>query len=212
MVTSNRAFGERISHLAPPERLSLARAGVLLSPQVPLLYMGEEWDASNPFLFFVDFSQDEALASAVREGRRREFANFKSFTEQEGGIQIPDPTLEESVRLSVLDWDEASRPRHAEARAETRRLLRLRREEIVPLTMTAFLGATRDWSAPGCLSVTWRFAGGTLSFVANLSDQAVELDRGEPEQIIWASPSSNVAGGRLHLPSWTGVFIKSAAA
>src|SRR5215212_3277138 len=93
--TGNRDFGERLSHLIPPERLALARAGLLLSPQVPMLYMGEEWDASTPFLFFVDFSDDEPLSTAVREGRRREFAKFKAFAEQHGGEQIPDPTSKE---------------------------------------------------------------------------------------------------------------------
>jgi maltooligosyltrehalose trehalohydrolase len=208
----NRAFGERISHLVPQDRLALARAGLILSPQIPMLYMGEEWDASNPFLYFVDFSDDEDLSSAVREGRRREFANFKSFAEQHGERQIPDPTLEETVTLSALDWDEASRAPHADTRAEIRKLLRLRHEEVVPLTKTAFLGASRNLLEPGFLDVTWRFAGGTLHFVANFGDRPVQFNVGDRGRVIWASPSADHTSGRFHLPSWTGVFLKAGPA
>ena len=204
----NRALGERISHLAPPERLALARAGVLLAPHVPMLYMGEEWDASNPFLYFVDFSEDQALSEAVREGRRREFANFKSFAEQHGATQIPDPTHEDTVKLSALDWNEASRPPHTDARASTRALLQLRETDVVPLTKTAFLGADYALPRPGCLAATWRFAGGTLRFIANLGDQDAALDVGRKEMAIWASAGVDRADGRVRLPSWTGIFLK----
>jgi maltooligosyltrehalose trehalohydrolase len=203
----NRAFGERISHLAPPERLELARAGLLLSPQVPLLYMGEEWDASTPFLYFVDFSDDEALSNAVREGRRREFANFKSFAEQHGERQIPDPTLEETFTIPALRWDEAARPPHAETRDEVRRLLRLRQQEVVPLMKTRFLGASRMLPSPDCLDVTWRFAGGTLRFLGNFGERAADMDKGDG-RVLWASRSATVEVSRARLPSWTGVFLR----
>ena len=207
----NRALGERISHLTSPERLALARAGVLLAPQVPMLYMGEEWDASNPFLYFVDFSADEALSEAVREGRRREFANFKSFAEQHGETQIPDPTHEDTVKLSSLDWEEASRPPHADARAAVRRLLEIRAQEVVPLTKTAFLGADHNLAGPGCLAATWRFAGGALRFLANFGDRDATPDIGAAERVIWASPGVERAETQVRLPSWRGVFLKGAA-
>ena len=209
--TGNRAFGERLSHLVAPERLALARAGLLLSPQVPMLYMGEEWAASTPFLYFVDFSGDEALSKAVREGRRREFAKFTSFSEG-GGQQVPDPTSEDTFRRSILQWDEISRPPHAEARSEVQGLLRLRQDEVVPLTKTAFLGASRELPQSGGLDVTWRFAAGTLRFAANFGDSPMEFDGGDRGQVIWASPSANHASGRLRLPSWSGVFLKSGPA
>jgi maltooligosyltrehalose trehalohydrolase len=207
----NRAFGERIGHVAPPERLSLARAGLLLSPQIPLLYMGEEWAASSPFLYFVDFSDDEELARAVREGRRREFANFKSFAEQHGDRQIPDPTLEETFALSRLDWGERARAPHAEVLAQTRRLLEIRRAEIVPLTKTAFMDATCTLQRPDCLDVCWRFAGGTLRFLANFSEQPVDLETDGNGQVVWASRMATRESGLAHLPAWTGLFTKSAA-
>jgi maltooligosyltrehalose trehalohydrolase len=206
----NRAFGERISHLTAPERLALARAGLLLSPQVPLLYMGEEWDATTPFLYFVDFSDDEDLSNAVREGRRREFANFKSFAEQHGERQIPDPTLEETFAIPALRWDEATRAPHAETRDEVRRLLRLRQHEIVPLIKTPFLGATRELLPLDSLAVTWRFAGGTLRFLANFGDGTADLDKGDGG-VLWVSPAATIGVSRARLPSWTGVFLKTMA-
>jgi maltooligosyltrehalose trehalohydrolase len=207
----NRAFGERINHLASEERLSLARAGLLLSPQIPLLFMGEEWAAASPFLFFVDFSEDEALARAVREGRRREFANFKSFAEQHGERQIPDPTLEETFLLSRLDWSERARSPHAEVLAEARRLLGIRREVVVPLTKTAFLGAACSQPKPDCLHVTWRFAGGSLQFLAQFGEAPVEVETADEGKVIWASPGANCESGRVRLPSWTGLFLTGSA-
>jgi maltooligosyltrehalose trehalohydrolase len=203
----NRAFGERISALAAPERLALARAGLLLSPQTPLLFMGEEWAASNPFLFFVDFSDDPELARAVRDGRRREFANFKSFAEQHAERQIPDPTAEETFRLSVLDWAEPERPPHAGIREEVRRLLRLRQGEVVPLSKTGFLGASRDLPTPDSLDVVWRFEAGTLRFVANFGGEQRAFAETAGERMLWSN-AGEPARGWVRLGPWTGAFLK----
>jgi maltooligosyltrehalose trehalohydrolase len=208
----NRAFGERLSHLAPPERLALARAALILAPQIPMLFMGEEWSPSTPFLFFVDFSDDPQLAQAVRDGRRREFAHFKAFAEQHGERQIPDPTLEETFTLSALDWAEAKRRPYADMFEETKRLLALRRTEIVPLTKTAFLGATRAEPQPGCLDVVWRFAGGTLRFIACFSEGGVEVGPPADNRVLWTSPKARRISSRLSLPAWSGAFLTSPAA
>ncbi len=88
----NRALGERISQLVPPEAVRAAAAIVLLGPFVPLLFAGEEWAASSPFLYFTDHG-DENLAAAVREGRRREFAEL-----HRDGIEVPDPQAARDVR------------------------------------------------------------------------------------------------------------------
>jgi maltooligosyltrehalose trehalohydrolase len=206
----NRGFGERISHLATPERLALARAALLLAPQIPLLFMGEEWAASSPFLFFVDFTDDPELSRAVRDGRRREFANFKSFAEQHGERQIPDPTDEETFRLSVLDWSEATRSPHAAVRGEVRRLLRLRHDEIVPLTKSRFVGATHGCPTPGSLDVTWRFGAGTLRFVANFGGRDATLVVEEEPHLLWSN-AGEPRGGELRLAPWTGAVLKSPA-
>jgi maltooligosyltrehalose trehalohydrolase len=203
----NRAFGERLTDLAPPERLRLARAGLLLSPQIPLLFMGEEWGATTPFLFFVDFADDPALQEAVREGRKREFKSFKSFAERAHGREIPDPTLPETAERSRLDWSDPGRSPFREVLDETRTLLALRRAEVVPLLKTRFCGATYDVSPERMLSVTWRFEGATLRFAANLGIEAVEADT-KGWTLLWTNAP---AGGTLtlgKLAPWTGHFAK----
>ncbi|MFL5216222.1 MAG: malto-oligosyltrehalose trehalohydrolase, partial [Microvirga sp.] len=204
----NRAFGERIAELAVPEHLALARAGLLLSPQIPMLYMGEEWAASAPFLFFVDFSDDPELSQAVRDGRQREFANFRGFAEQHGERDIPDPTAEETFRRSVLDWSEAERSPHAEARDEVRRLLRLRQGEVVPLTRSAFCGAAHAVPAPRMLDVTWRFAAGTLRFVANFGEASRAFDAPAGTRVLWSN-AGLPQGETMRLRPWTGAVLKS---
>lgn len=118
----NRALGERISHLVDAERVKVGAALMLTAPFVPLLFQGEEWGASSPFLYFVDH-EAEALAEAVRTGRQREFARFGWLPEQ-----VPDPQDEATFRRAKLDWDEWQRDPHQGLMAWYRRLIRLRRE------------------------------------------------------------------------------------
>ena len=146
----------------------------------------------------------------MRDGRRREFAHFKSFAEMHGERQIPDPTSEETFALACLRWDEAAREPHAATRAEIGRLLHLRRDEIVPLLKTPFLGADRALRGD-CLEVTWRFGGGTLRFVGNFGSDPAAIDAGDGARVIWASPSAEGRDGGLGLPTWTGAFLKSAS-
>jgi maltooligosyltrehalose trehalohydrolase len=203
----NRAFGERLSDLVEPERLRLARALFLLAPQIPLLFQGEDWAATSPFLFFVDFENEPDLASAVREGRRREFSHFAAFADPEANARIPDPTSRETFERSRIDWSEAGRGFHAEVRAETRALLRLRREEIVPLLASRFDGGRYRLPTPDSVEVTWRFVAGSLRLFANFgqSEQRFEAAGLRP---IWQSSGARLAGDALHLPPWTGAILK----
>jgi maltooligosyltrehalose trehalohydrolase len=117
----NRATGERSSHLLSPGLLKVGAALVLTSPFVPMLFQGEEWAATSPFLYFTDH-RDPELAQAVREGRREEFAAFGWDPEN-----IPDPQSADSFERSRLDWDERSRHPHSEIMAWHRALIELRR-------------------------------------------------------------------------------------
>ncbi|MGE7416808.1 malto-oligosyltrehalose trehalohydrolase [Methylobacterium tarhaniae] len=204
----NRALGERLSHLAEPEKLALARAGLLLSPQIPMLWMGEEWSASTPFLFFVDFAPDEELNKAVRDGRRREFKSFAAFADEEKAKTIPDPTAEATFRRSILDWAERELSPHREVLADTTALLHLRQREVVPLTKTAWQGGAYALPRPDVVDVTWSFAGGTLRFVGVFGGDAYAPGP-LPGRVIWRSPSvSQDENGSLVLPAWSGVFVK----
>ncbi|GAB3255680.1 malto-oligosyltrehalose trehalohydrolase [Larkinella harenae] len=94
----NRMAGERTSQLVSFEMQKLLAAAVLVSPYLPLLFMGEEWGAPNPFLYFVSHTDPE-LAEAVRQGRQQEFADFH------GQGEVPDPVAEETFQQSKLVWD-----------------------------------------------------------------------------------------------------------
>lgn len=118
----NRAKGERSSHLMNPARLKIAAALVFTAPFIPMLFQGEEWGASSPFLYFTDH-EDTELGRAVSKGRREEFAGFGWDPEE-----IPDPQARESFERSRLDWNEIHRQPHAELIEWHRSLIRLRRQ------------------------------------------------------------------------------------
>ncbi len=119
----NRARGDRIGHLAGPERQKIGAALVLTAPFVPMIFQGEEWAASTPFPYFTDHANPE-LAVAVREGRRREFAAFGWSP-----TDIPDPQDPATFRSAKLDWDERHRSPHSEMLDWYRRLIELRRSQ-----------------------------------------------------------------------------------
>jgi malto-oligosyltrehalose trehalohydrolase len=129
--TGNRAFGERLSHLTTPDLYKLCAAVYLLAPSVPMLFMGEEWAASTSFLYFCDFPEE--LASAVKEGRRKEFSKFPEFCLPESVKAIPDPTDEETFNKSVLNWNEINEKYHSEVLEYYKTLIRLRKEYVIPV-------------------------------------------------------------------------------
>jgi maltooligosyltrehalose trehalohydrolase len=205
----NRAFGERLTELAPPDRLALARAALLLGPQIPMLYMGEEWGSTTPFLYFVDF-EDEDLARAVRDGRRREFARFKSFSEQHDAEEIPDPTLEDTYDRSRLDWDDLAKAPYRDVLSETTRLLQLRATAVVPLTKSRFLGASFSQPDQQAFDIVWRFEDGTLRFLANFGEADFKTAVNETVRTIWKSDAASFDGRQARLPQWTGLFVTDA--
>jgi maltooligosyltrehalose trehalohydrolase len=116
----NRAKGERLSALTSVGRVKIAAALVMASPFVPLIFQGEEWAASSPFLYFTDHEPD--LGKLVSEGRKQEFAAFGWKPEE-----VPDPQDEATFTRSRLRWDEISEPEHAGVLAWYRELIALRR-------------------------------------------------------------------------------------
>jgi maltooligosyltrehalose trehalohydrolase len=123
----NRALGERLTVLADPHALEAAIALQLLCPQIPLVFMGEEDASPTPFQFFTD--HHGALAEAVREGRRREFAGFAAFADPQRRAEIPDPNAPSTFERSRPKADPDRGPAR---RALYRRLLAIRSEVIVP--------------------------------------------------------------------------------
>jgi malto-oligosyltrehalose trehalohydrolase len=199
----NRAFGERIATLAEPAAVQAAVAIVLLAPAVPLLFMGEEWSAAQPFLFFCDFGSD--LAQAVRDGRRREFARFPEFADQTARARIPDPNSPETFARAILDWTAPGREPHRTWLALYRRLLALRRREIVP-RLSGIRGGQAHFELLGdeALRVEWRLGDGSrLTLIAHMRDSTVPAGRLEVGGRILHSTDADAAAGPLRqLPPW----------
>jgi malto-oligosyltrehalose trehalohydrolase len=164
----NRALGERLSALAPPEAVAALQAVFLLAPAVPLLFMGEEYGAPEPFCFFADFAGP--LADAVRDGRRNEFARFADFADPAARERIPDPTAESTYHASKLDWSKRAEPRHRDWAARTQAILAVRRREIAPRFARMYGGAAQaELAGAALLSLRWTHDDATLHLVAQLS-------------------------------------------
>ncbi len=196
----NRALGERLNRLAQPALLEAMQAILLLSPHIPLIFMGDEFGETRPFLFFTDFHGD--LARAVREGRRREFAEFAAFAGDAAGLlTIPDPNDIETFEASKLDWSRCETSQGAKTLDRLRSLLAIRQERIAPHLGAAGSHSGRVLSREeGALAVDWALDGMLLQLRANLSDDAAQLPPARGE-VIWsnvpdvagAMPASSVA-------------------
>ena len=123
----NRAFGERLTASCSPEAYRAASALLCLVPYTPLIFQGQEWAASTPFLYFTDHNPE--LGRLVTEGRRKEFKGFAAFADEESIKRIPDPQAESTFNASKLNWAERGEGMHAGMLALYREALRLRREE-----------------------------------------------------------------------------------
>jgi malto-oligosyltrehalose trehalohydrolase len=204
----NRAFGERLAALAPEAALRAAAALLLLAPGVPMLFMGEEWGAPEPFPFFCDFGPE--LSEAVREGRRREFEAFPAFRDPAARERIPDPGAAATFEAALLDRSRAAEPPHAALRSLHAALIATRRREIVPLLRAAPGGGARfERLGERALRVVWTLGGdATLALRANLaatpSPAAPAL---EPGRVLFELPDGAALRARDgSLPPWSAVF------
>jgi maltooligosyltrehalose trehalohydrolase len=206
----NRAFGERIADLAAFEAVKAIQAVLLLAPNIPLLFMGEEWGATQPFCFFTDFHDE--LADAVREGRRREFQKFPEFASEEARAHIPDPNDFSTFAASRLDWSVPEQPEHAEWLDFVRELLRLRREEIAP-RLAGISGGSAALIGETALQVAWALGDQSrLTLIANLADRAGEISLEDQIEgdVLFASPrdvEDDLRQGRL--PPWSVLWLLS---
>jgi maltooligosyltrehalose trehalohydrolase len=120
----NRAFGDRLHHRVPPESWRAASTLLLMAPMTPLLFMGQEWAATTPFLYFTDL--DPSLGQQVTDGRRREFAHFPEFSDDRMRRSIPDPQAVTTFEASRLKWEERAQPQHRAVLELYRALIALR--------------------------------------------------------------------------------------
>jgi maltooligosyltrehalose trehalohydrolase len=166
----NRPFGERLTQLVPLQAVRTLAAINLLSPHIPLLFMGEEWAATQPFMFFSDVGED--LAATIRESRKKE---LKDIPLPEGA-KPPDPMSETTFRACKLDWDSVSEESSTRHLSLYRRLIALRQKEIVPrLNGMEGHGARFAVVGPKAIEVVWILGDKSeLSLVANLSAEPLE--------------------------------------
>jgi maltooligosyltrehalose trehalohydrolase len=194
----NRAMGERLLQLATPERLRAATALLLLSPQIPLLFMGEEDGSVSPFLFFTDFHDE--LADAVREGRRKEFAGHSAFSDPDRRAAIPDPNAHDTFHRSRPQ----AGPDSEAWRAFYRDLLALRRDQIVPRLPGASPTGARAIGDKAVLA-RWAMGDGTeLCLALNLGVEPVAIDApvGMLFFALGGGPAGTLAPGSLQ--AWLG--------
>ncbi|MGW9229311.1 malto-oligosyltrehalose trehalohydrolase [Pseudorhizobium sp. NPDC055634] len=189
----NRAFGDRLLTLAGPQKTGALLSALLLSPHIPLLFMGEEFGETRPFLFFTDFHGE--LAKAVRDGRRREFAGHAGHGHEDE--EIPDPNAEATFTGCKLDWSKVTSPEGRKWLDLVRDLLALRRKLIVPMLGSARqAGGSIVKAEDGLVAVTWLFPDGEIGMAINLGAEAKPLPV-LPGDVVHRLPPDAGKDGRL---------------
>ena len=200
--TGNRAFGDRLRSLTDDDSLRAATALMLLSPQIPMLFMGEETGSRQPFCFFTGYTGD--LADAVREGRRKEFAKFAAFNDPEQRARIPDPNDPATFKLSQpfgthIDQDADD---IAAWRGFYHDALAVRHQYVIP----GLLGGARALGAQvidGAIIARWRLSNGNrLTVAVNLSERDASVPpcpardaQGAPLAVACLADADAHAGG-----------------
>ncbi len=196
------ASGSRASSRRKPSTAALAL--LLLSPQIPLLFMGEDYGERRPFQFFTDFAGD--LAETVRKGRSEEFHRFKAFTEADARHVIPDPNALATFAASRLDPDAADNPEGKSRAALIKALLAARAAHIVPvLPMIGGNAGTVEAQNGPAFIVSWRLGrSGALIIAANLSADEARLPAQTRGTLVFAhgdAAADALADGTL--PPWS---------
>lgn len=175
----NRAMGDRLTTLADPQALRSAMALLLLSPFVPMLFLGEEYAARHPFLFFTSHNDD--LAQLVREGRRAEFKHFAAFQDEARRKAIPDPNAASTFDASVADQADPAMFTFMQD------LLALRHKHVVP-GIPGCRSLNVEVLAPGAVQAEWRLGTGRrLAITLNLGHDTVSSD-GAAGGVVFADP------------------------
>ncbi len=172
----NRAMGERLSAAVSIDAYRMASAVLLFLPMTPLLFMGQEWAASTPFLYFTD--HDPELGARVSAGRREEFKRFRAFADPEARERIPDPQDRATFERSRLRWEERDRGEHARTLRLYRELLSLRRDD--PVLKVSAREGLRAEVVGSVLRVIREVGGEERVLLANFSDRRAGLESLRP--------------------------------
>ncbi len=170
----NRPLGDRLGSLTSPQALRALAAIYLLAPEIPLVFMGEEWDSRRPFLYFTDMSPE--LGETIRKGRLDEFKQSPDGIDHSD--ELLNPNSEESFLASKLDWTERKAKHNADHLGLYRKLLAIRREEVVPRIAELANNTGRyEIIAGRALKVRWTLTDGSvLHLLANLhTDPLIDI-------------------------------------
>ncbi len=204
----NRALGERLGHLVKNEKaLRAATAVLLLAPSPPMLFMGEEWNAPEPFPYFCDFEPE--LAAKVREGRKKEFRHFDRFRDPAHSASLPDPTIAATLKSARLDWSKLTVAGHEDWLDLYRRLLMIRQRDIVPLVPEIRFGACSKLEAGAAFAVDWALSeGSVLHLIANLADEPARLVGRTAGRLIYAThPNIRQTVTKNELAPWSVTWL-----
>jgi len=190
----NRAMGERLSTLVRPAPMRAATLLLLMSPQIPMIFMGEEWGETKPFLFFADHSGE--LAESISEGRRREFATFKSFNDPEQRKKIPDPNALSTFTASIPEIPLTPSEDQTAMLAFYEMALQIRATEIMPRIPGAVSKGAHALGKTGIRAV-WKMGDGAmLTIAANFNDHHLQCEPGEGT-LLMSSTTAPMSGASL---------------
>jgi maltooligosyltrehalose trehalohydrolase len=193
----NRALGTRLCHDVSLDAYCLASTLLLFLPMTPLLFMGQEWAASTPFLYFTD--HDPELGALVTAGRRREFAAFAAFSDPARRETIPDPQAPQTFERSKLHWDERQVEPHARVLTLYRELLALRRSDpVLGLACSRAELSPTTWGQLLLVRRRGRDGSGDRVLLANFGKESVSLGTvpgvGAGARVLFGSQASAAQG------------------
>jgi maltooligosyltrehalose trehalohydrolase len=191
----NRARGERITSLvAEPAALKASSSILLLAPSPPMIFMGEEWAADEPFPWFCDF--EPALLAAVTQAREREFPG------------APAPGEISTFKSAQLDWSARRHSEHARVLTHYRRLLTIRRRDINPLIPLMAAGRARHSPGSAAFAVDWRSGGQVLHLIANLGPTPAPLPARAAGRVLFAThPGVRAIIAKNELAPWSVLWL-----
>lgn len=200
----NRALGDRLHASLEPKVHRLLTEILFLSPQIPLVFMGDEHLSDRPFRFFADYTGD--LAADIHRNRFKEAENFGGYPAGAGPKDILDPNDWTTFTGSKLDWTNLDVPEREKWRLFMTRLIEIRRRSVVPLLANAQgYAATMISETDTELFIDWRLNGGLLQLRANASDEPCALGAGLGDLVYAGCPD----GERDVVPAWsTLLFVR----
>lgn len=209
----NRAFGDRLRSLSSARAHDCLQGILLLSPQIPLIFQGDEFGDTHSFCYFTDFVGE--LAEAVSKGRKEEFKGFAAFEDERAIEVFPAPNSPDTFLASKLDWSQCSRPIQRRRLQVTETLLATRHEVLMPL-LDGARGACGSAFVDGrAFAVSWELQKGkTYHLFANLQDETWHMGTGPlaagiaEADLVYSN--HKVAPEALRngtLPAWTAAFV-----